>query len=86
MFLKSLSIGEWIALQWQKESDEQEERDDESEMQDQDNDTPPAPVHKKLRKSAEVEALQDFFLSLPKLESHYCRKRTTKLYIEPTWK
>lgn len=86
MFLKSLSIGERIALQWQKESDEQEERDDESEMQDQDNDTPPAPVHKKLRKSAEVEALQDFFLSLPKLESHYCRKRTTKLYIEPTWK
>ncbi|GFY34704.1 uncharacterized protein TNCV_4701851 [Trichonephila clavipes] len=26
-----------------------------------------------------------FFNSLPKLESHYCRKDSSKLYLEPLW-
>lgn len=38
-------------------------------------------------KSAEKRlGVQDFFNHLPKLESHYCRKSTTKLYLEPQFK
>lgn len=29
---------------------------------------------------------QQFFGSLPQLESHYCRKDTEKMYLEPKWK
>lgn len=29
---------------------------------------------------------RDFFKTLPKLESHYCRKFSSKLYLEPHWK
>lgn len=44
------------------------------------------PKHKKLRKSVQVEALEEFLRSLPNIESHYCRKRTSKKYLEPNWK
>lgn len=27
----------------------------------------------------------NFFNALPKLESHYCRKSSSKLYLEPNW-
>ena len=43
------------------------------------------PAAKKMRKPKEVEPLEEFISNLPKVESHYCRKRTSKLYIEPTW-
>lgn len=29
--------------------------------------------------------LKEFLLSLPTIESHYCRKSSTKLYLEPVW-
>lgn len=29
--------------------------------------------------------VQKFLLSLPHLESHYCRSSSTKLYLEPLW-
>lgn len=31
------------------------------------------------------ENLNEFFESLPKVESHYCRASTSKLYLEPMW-
>lgn len=40
---------------------------------------------KKTRKSTETENLEDFFSTQPKVESHYCRKSSAKLYIEPNW-
>lgn len=30
--------------------------------------------------------LKKFFEHLPKLESHYCQKSSTKLYVRPTFK
>ncbi|KAL4705163.1 hypothetical protein ACJJTC_007909 [Scirpophaga incertulas] len=34
---------------------------------------------------AEVESLIGFLNSIPKMESHYCRKTTAKLYLLPEW-
>lgn len=86
MFLNTLSISEWMALHWQGE-DRPNEYDSEENVDDVDEpNTVEEPKRKQLRKSAEVEALQEFFNTLPKVESHYCRKRTKKLYLEPNWK
>lgn len=43
------------------------------------------PKRKKLRKS-QVEVLQEFFRTLPNVESHYCRKSTSKIYWRSNWK
>lgn len=81
----TLSIGEWAALQWQNDSDNrQEEANDEHLLEGNGNGT--RTPSKKLRKPPEVLSLNEFFSSLPKVESHYCRKRTAKLYLEPTWR
>lgn len=87
MFLNTLSIGEWTALNWQKNEENYLDTEDEEDI---DNDLEPrenvqAPKPKKMRKSKEVEMLEAFFHSLPKVESHYCRKNTSKMYIEPEW-
>lgn len=34
---------------------------------------------------AKHNSLKEFLLSLPTVESHYCRKSSTKLYLEPLW-
>ncbi|CAG9770205.1 unnamed protein product [Ceutorhynchus assimilis] len=41
------------------------------------------PRQRKINKQKEDLIL--FLNSLPKLESHYCRKSTSKLYLEPVW-
>lgn len=41
---------------------------------------------KDLRFEEQKQNLNTFFETLPKLESHYCRKSTTKLYLEPHFK
>ncbi|CAG5001783.1 unnamed protein product [Parnassius apollo] len=33
----------------------------------------------------EVESLKEFLNNIPKMESHYCRKTTSKLYLLPEW-
>lgn len=88
MFLNTLSIGEWMALNWQGDENdtETEENMNESDQNGIDiNEEVIEPTRKKLRKSAQVESLEEFFRSLPKVESHYCRKRTRKMYLEPNW-
>uniref|UniRef100_A0A1B6K9A6 Uncharacterized protein n=1 Tax=Graphocephala atropunctata TaxID=36148 RepID=A0A1B6K9A6_9HEMI len=37
------------------------------------------------RKREDIDFLRNFFKSLPRLPSHYCRSNSTKLYIEPTF-
>lgn len=39
----------------------------------------------KHRKDVDIENLDAFFALLPKLESHYCRANSSKLYLEPIW-
>lgn len=42
-------------------------------------------VGRNARWNEQKECLKDFFNSLPILESHYCRKSSSKLYLEPNW-
>jgi hypothetical protein len=78
MFLNTLSIGEWTALNWQKTV--VPTKNDSLDPDDPDSENETRPAAKKLRKPRELEALEEFFSTLPKMESHYCRKRTSKLY------
>nr|CAH7752722.1 unnamed protein product [Callosobruchus chinensis] len=39
-----------------------------------------------LRNNEMKKSVSDFFSELPKLESHYCRKSSSKLYLHPHWK
>lgn len=32
-----------------------------------------------------TDSIREFFDSLPKVESHYCRSSSSKLYLEPIW-
>lgn len=47
--------------------------------------TPEKIILKKFNKSEDYKFLCNFFDSLPKLPSHYCRQSTTKMYLETTF-
>lgn len=76
MYLSTLDVGEWSVHNWvQKE------------------DTEPVSSSVTSIRNINVQALEEigrnkvkeFLSSLPKLESHYCRKSTNKLYLEQNW-
>ncbi|KAG8302093.1 hypothetical protein J6590_037472 [Homalodisca vitripennis] len=46
---------------------------------DQENDNVKVSRPKKTRKSKEIENLEDFFSTLPKVESHYCRQSSKNI-------
>lgn len=80
MFLQTLPIGEWSVQNWVKAKT-----------------TPgklpsPTDVRKKSQRQiatknpAGISFIIEFLHSLPKVESHYCRKDSTKLYLEPQWR
>lgn len=74
MFLNTLNIGEWSVHNWVENTVA--------------NNTVPVSDRSSNRGQAnnfKKELLREFFQSLPKLESHYCRKSSSKLYLEPYW-
>lgn len=73
-----------MAFQWQDEKNEETLEEDAENINM--NGEEMEPKRKKLRKSVQVEALEEFLRSLSNNESHYCRKRTSKKYLEPNWK
>lgn len=90
MFLNTLSIGEWSVLNWKKADSsetgvENDELEDEERSSDNEVLTRKKVVRRKLFQKQKSN-LVSFFSSLPKMESHYCRATSSKLYLEPTWK
>ncbi|VEN42186.1 unnamed protein product [Callosobruchus maculatus] len=83
-FLNTLCLGEWTVLNWVKENLENTE-DDEQNL-DSSYSTKKLPKRQSNVKSREKDFLLKFFDKLPKLESHYCRASTSKIYFEPIWK
>ncbi|GFY77337.1 uncharacterized protein TNIN_176181 [Trichonephila inaurata madagascariensis] len=69
MFLNSLCVGEWVIKKWIIHND----------------DDVPKKVPKNNVKDKPRRQVRRFFDSLPKLESHYCHKDSSKLYLEPLW-
>ena len=91
MFLNSLCVGEWMIRNWvlqnkKHRQDDKNVNNDAHEQDDEDVETEnTAPTRKEKCSSNERKLVTDFFNNLPKLESHYCRKDTNKLYLEPQW-
>lgn len=76
MYLGTLDIGEWSAHNWAKVA----ERNVPEECP-----TPKRNVNVKAIEEIARNNVKEFLQILPKLESHYCRKSTSKLYLEPIW-
>lgn len=77
MFLGTLGMKETTILNWIKE----ETGNEETGRNRSDNIS-------RVRKQKFEESnnnLKEFLASLPKVESHYCRSSSSKLYIEPLW-
>ena len=75
MFLSTLCLGEWSVRNWVECSH--------SGMHSE-----VAVAHAARPKKPESDGHQfivQFLNSLPKMESHYCRASTSKLYLEPLW-
>lgn len=75
MLLNTLSIGTWSLQNWSKSLKENEI----------DENTQAIPERRSSRFTQEKATLRDFLQILPKMESHYCRASSTKLYLEPIW-
>lgn len=74
MLINTLVIGEWTVLNWIKSKTT---RGQENKNKN---------VNSKNKKSIEGRSeLKQFFELLPKMDSHYCRSTTSRLYLEPLW-
>ncbi|CAM4665805.1 unnamed protein product [Leuciscus chuanchicus] len=72
MFLSTLGIGEWSALNWAKEGHTQADTEGQTHSN-------------ALRSVAGHEFIHSFLQDLPKVPSHYCRSTTSKQYLEPVF-
>lgn len=79
MFLNTLALGSFTVQAWVKKS-EFGMTSNHDAIYDSKTKTPRAEVETKL------SILNNFFTSLPKLPSHYARKDTSKLFIEPIYR
>ena len=71
MFLATFDVKEWSVLSWISQ-DKKEKI--------------PADANKRKVSSLERRKfVRDYLEMLPKMESHYCRKDTERLYLEPIW-
>uniref|UniRef100_A0A6P7FRH8 Uncharacterized protein LOC114331901 n=1 Tax=Diabrotica virgifera virgifera TaxID=50390 RepID=A0A6P7FRH8_DIAVI len=71
MFLNTLGVKDWVIKKWAKIGPEENVT---------------VQTHQNSGNNNHgVKQLQIFFDSLPKLESHYCRATSSKLYLEPIW-
>ncbi|KAK4887285.1 hypothetical protein RN001_003556 [Aquatica leii] len=71
MFLNTLGVKDWVIKNWAKSDIETSKK--------------VISVGSKQTQDLRIKSLHEFFDSLPKLESHYCRVSTSKLYLEPVW-
>jgi len=84
MFLNTLDIGENMIKKIINESHTETEISGEDNTEDNNlESTPTSTIHQSI--SDRKLLLNTFFDLLPKLESHYCRASTSKLYLEPVW-
>lgn len=78
MFLSTLGIGERTVIEWKNFSSK-------SENLEINQDTPDKNMIGTKGLSNRTNLLKEFLRDLPKIESHYCRAQSSKLYLEPNW-
>lgn len=90
MFLHTLGLEELILSEHTEETveldNDQRVDDDNVNNEEVDRNRTLMPKGKKDKEKDQKLLLQQFFGSLPQLESHYCRKDTENMYLEPNWK
>lgn len=69
MFLNTLGLNEWCVLSWLSNDLEAPSATDKREVQNN---------QKRMH-------AKEFLQELPKMESHYCRSSSQRLYLEPIW-
>lgn len=78
MFMQTLCIGEWSIKSWVSQN-----------VSLDNNQTGIPKLAKYLRRNKQLskdkEYLIRFLQTLPNMESHYCRKDSSKLYLEAQW-
>ncbi|KAL3269339.1 hypothetical protein HHI36_008411 [Cryptolaemus montrouzieri] len=87
----SKEVQEWTILNWvssvkgHRADDDQEMEESKPEGEEIENSNSEMQTRKEVEEKHQRDLINIFFDSLPKLESHYCRKDTSKLYFEPRW-
>jgi hypothetical protein len=82
MFLHTLCTGEWSVRNWLKNN-----RKSGADVLENNSRNENDAAHISKRKcEKKLRSLKEFFDQIPKMESHYCRASTMKLYLEPLWK
>lgn len=78
-FLNTFDLGEWSVRNWVTEK-----KDDAGiHMSRENRNEQRSEILRKTKKKKGKENLVTYLESIPKLPSHYCRKQTDKLYLEP---
>lgn len=97
MFINTLGIGRWSVLSWvQSHNDlpvqngEDDHADDPGELEEVfDQKEPEKSKRSRILSDVKLQKkkthLEEFLNTLPKMESHYCRQNTGKLYLETVW-
>lgn len=92
MFLNTLGMKEWMVQNWVSNignvSDGEEGQH--SDQEEEDIGIPPQdPIeqrgYKEKKISQNKKIIAEWFDSLPKVPSHYCRAFSSKMYLEPLW-
>lgn len=76
MFGGTLGLRETMLLNWIKESDSTDHGNDIGNRRSE---------VRRVKFAEKNSAISQFLQSLPKMESHYCRSSTKKMYLEPLW-
>lgn len=90
MFLNTLGMKEWMVQNWTSnkgDGSENVQNSDEEEdgVTQQNGRFVEQRVHKEKKKSEKQKIIIEWFDSLPKVPSHYCRASSSKMYLEPLW-
>jgi len=94
MYLNTLCLKEWMVLNWVKKSEHgipKQKQLISIEEPDTNNESPTQyrsvqSISRRLSYANKLDYLKNWFDSLPKLPSHYCRKRTERIYFEGPFK
>lgn len=81
MFMETLCIGEWSIKSWVSQNITQNVPPGNHQSAI----IIPKPPRRNKEPSKDKEYLIRFLQILPRMESHYCRKDTNKLYLETQW-
>ena len=90
LFLNTLNVSDYCVIKWKNDFSKEDGGGAIStvpidEKTDELKDLSPQTKKQRSMFKTRQNALLKFFSLLPKVESHYCRANSTKLYLKPMW-